>query len=66
MNGRQDSDEVILRCPDCPLGRVSAMLIGRDELVFHEFGAKKLGESFGSFIIEDKECDWMGEVTENF
>jgi hypothetical protein len=33
VNGRQNSDEVILRCPDRPLGRVSAMLIGRDELV---------------------------------
>ena len=33
VNGRQDSDEVILRCPDRPLGRVSAMLVGRDKLV---------------------------------
>ncbi len=33
MNGRQNSDEVILRCSDRPLGRVSAVLIGRDELV---------------------------------
>ncbi len=66
VNGRQHSDGVILRCPDRPLGRVSAVLIGRDKLVFYELGAKKLGESFGSFIIEDKECDLMGEVAENF
>ena len=66
MNGRQDSDEVVLRCSDRPLGRVSAVLIGRDELVFHELEAKELGESFGSFIIEDNECDWMGEVAEKF
>ncbi len=66
VNGRQDSDEVILRCSDRLLGRVSAVLIRRDELVFHELGAKKLGESFGSFIIEDNECDWMGEVAEKF
>ena len=35
MNGRQNSDEVILRCSDRPLGRVSAVLIGRDELVLN-------------------------------
>ncbi len=33
--GRQISDEVILRCSDRPLGRVSAVLIGRDELVLN-------------------------------
>jgi hypothetical protein len=43
VGGRQDSDEVILRCPDRPLGRVSAVLIGGDELVLHKLGAKELG-----------------------
>ena len=43
MSGRQDSDEVILRCSDRPLGWVSAMLVGRDELVGDEVGTKELG-----------------------
>ena len=43
VSGRQDSDEMILRCPDRSLGWVSAVLVWSDELVSDELGAKNLG-----------------------
>ena len=43
VSGRQDSDEMILRCPDRPLGWVSTMLVWRDKLVLDELGSEELG-----------------------
>ncbi len=43
VNRRQDSDEMVLRCPDRTFGWVSAVLVWSDELVFDKLGAKELG-----------------------
>ncbi len=42
VSGRQDSDEMILRCPDRPLGWDCTVLVWRDELVLDELGSEEL------------------------